>query len=480
MGGIQATLQKHGEKLRVIVYFFIVAIIGGELFQTMGSAWRNSQIFSPLIRSLGPTISISLEQFGALWFGVFIGLLILFTLDPKKRWQGVLLWLGTGSALIALRRIGLFLPNIDFVDHMPLFILGIVVGFVVGGGRKLTEIQTAEPLEFRRAATLIFYLISIIIVAGIIEYHITFPELLEVTNQGLTVQNSETGVSFTTAGMFYNSALGAVFIITMREFIQYDAEESFFVLGPVGSGKSLFLAGMSIAVLDEAENRKSDAPLNPSSDLMELVSSLDAASQESGWEVDPTAGTDVSELRFQYLSGKLFPKNLDLSSLDYAGEYLFDLPDALMASDENIGDSTLRILADEVQRVDTLILILDMERYSNNESLEIESYFDILNTVSNKDVILVAAKADILAEEFKNDQALEPHLYFDEFKEYVNDRLVRGNESVRTLVQDTANSEIHPVYYQTTVNDIGERVPLRNHEGKVETVGFNELLNEIG
>jgi hypothetical protein len=94
--------------------------------------------------------------------------------------------------------------------------------------------------------------------------------------------------------------------------------------------------------------------------------------------------------------------------------------------------------------------------------------------------MLVATKADILAEEFKKDRGLEAYQYFNEFREYVNQEFTEGNQNIRTLVQDTSGTEIQPVYYQTRVTDNGERVPMRDSRGNVNIVGFDELLEEMG
>lgn len=479
---IQNVSEEHNEKLLLIAYFLVVAVVAAQLFQTLGEAWRNSQLFGPVIRAFDPFVSIDLEQFAAFWFGVYLGLLSLFTLDPKKRWQGVLLGFGTFSALFGLLSIGLFIPNIDFADNITFLLGGGLLGAVVGGGRNIMRIQTAEPLEFRRAAVFLFYLISGIIVLGLLEYHVVFPEFLQVTGDGLAVVSTGADLDVTTDGLLFNAILGGVFVVTLKQFIEYDAEESFFVLGPYQSGKSLFVIGLYNAALNHVEGRNTEAPLQPSSDLMDLVSEFDSAGRDDGWEIGATQATDLKNLEFKYLSGRLFPKNLQITSKDYAGEYLEDLPDALTfeGGEEGIDDSTVQVLSNGIESSDTLIFLIDAGRYFNDEPLEINQYFDILAATSDKDVILVVTKADLFAEQFKQDEHLEAHREFEEFREYVNRELVKNDQAAKTLVQDTGGSEIHPVYYQTTEDDRGERVPLRNQNGRVETVGFERLIEKLG
>ncbi|OYR56272.1 hypothetical protein [Halorubrum halodurans] len=480
MTAIGEFLEENGEKVFLVVYFAVMVIVAGPLFLSLGEAWQASDIVRPAILALNPLVGVTLEQFSALMFGLYLGLLVLVTLDPKKRVQGILLWLGTVSALVALLSIGLFIPNIDFAANIVWVLAGFVGGGLVGGGPKLLEVRTASALEFRRSATILFYLISAIVVGGLIEYHVNFPQFLQVSAETVRIVPPSPTVSVEWASIGVNTLMAAVFVVTLRRFVTYDAEENFFVLGPQGSGKSLFLVGKYLAALDDAVGREADTPLNPSSDLMELVGSLDAASKDTGWKLDATGQTDVEDLNFNFVDGRVFPKNIQLSSLDYAGEYLERLPNALMSPDDEIDNSTLRLLAQRVRDANTLILIIDVERYHNNEPLEIEPYFDILDVASNKDVLLVATKCDILAEEFRDKQALEAHQYFDEFQEFVSETLIENNQTVRTLVQDTSGSKIHPVYYQTTTDENGERVPMRDRNGNVMTVGFDELLEKMG
>ncbi len=474
-------IADNSEKVWLGVYFLVMVVVGGLLFLTLGEAWREADIVRPLILSLNPLLSISLEQFSALMFGLYGGLLILLIIDPKKRIQGLLLGFGTVSGLVGLLSIGLFIPNIDFGANIPLIMGGVVAGGILGGGRELVQVRTGDALEFRRAATVLFGFLSVIVIVGLLEHHVNFPQVVEVASDSVSVVEPTQGVELDTEGAVFNGLMAFVFIVTLRSFFQYDAAESFFIVGPRGSGKSLFLVGKYLAALDDAAGRDEDTPMSPSGDLMELVSAVDSASDEAGWELGATDAADVKDLQFNFVKGRVFPKNIHIGSLDYAGEFLSELPTALMGAEDEIDDSTLRRLAQRIRGANTLVLILDMERYHNNESLGIEAYFDILNATDSTKVLLVATKCDILAEQFRDERGLEAHQYFDEFRTYVNETLVQNDQTVRTLVQDTGGSEIHPVYYQTRVDEVtDQRVPMRDRNGNVMTIGFDNLLDKMG
>ncbi|QRV15958.1 hypothetical protein JMJ58_03410 [Haloterrigena salifodinae] len=477
------TLNRHREKVSLVGYFVVMLGLTLPLATMLGSAYEDGKLTRSLIDLHLLVDAIDLEGVSVFLLGIFIGLLILLTIDPKKRWQGYLLWIGLVISLLGLWTIGLFIPNIDFTSTTNLgwLAVGILLGLVLGGGRKLLRTQTAQAFEFRSAAKGIYLIVALLIVSALIETHLVYPTIFEITADGVSIVSSETsGVSVETDGLARNAVLSGIFIHTVRRFIQYDSEEDFFVLGPRGSGKSLFLIGAYLEALNRGRNDEAtkQTPLQPSQELMKMVENLDQRSE--GWLIEATGRGEIKDLAFQYVHGSTFPKNVKVSSIDYAGEYLSRLPDALSgAVTEDDADNTLLRLSDGVEDADTLILLVDLERYANGESLDISEYFSILQAANDKGIFVVATKADVFIEDFQKEQGIEPHLAFDEFKDFVNQRL-RQSEQIDSLIRQTAGAEIHPVYYQTTENENGDRVPMRDETGSVMTIGFDRLLNELG
>lgn len=474
--------EEWQEQLKLVLYFVIITGTAGALFPTLGLGWQESSFIRPLIIGLTVISGIGFESFAVVCFGGFLGILVLITLDEKKRWQGILLWIGTVVAVIALSSIGLLIPNLDLLTNIPFLLAGVGLGMLAGGGRQLGDILgTGGGVEFRRASVIFLYLTSALVILGLLEYHVVYPNLLEVSG-GLIVLNIPTqpSVSIETAGLLENALTGVVFLATLNRFVQYDAETQFFVLGPPNSGKSLFLVGAYLSALEMMHDRHEGTSPEATSDLMDLVGDLDTADPDAGWSISSTGQDETRNLEFRYVNGRVFPMNVQVSSLDYAGEFLRDLPDALTANLDEIDNPTLQRLAAEVQQADTLILLVDCEAFDEGEKLGIEPYFDILQAIGDKEVRLVATKADVLGENFRDQRALEPHNYFDEFVDYVNQQLTEYNQQVRTLVQSIDNGRIHPVYYQTKVNENGERVPMRDQKGNVLRNGFRQLLEKLG
>lgn len=471
-------LRQNSEKIWLVVYFVVILVLTAPLSQMLGSAWESANLPQTLL-FLPSLVGVDFGAVTGFFFGVFIGLLILMTVDPKKRWQAMLLWIGVVVGLIGLSTMGLFLTNLDLAEEAGWIIGGIVLGIIAGGGRKLLDIQDTDVFEFRRASTAIYYIIIAIVVVALFEYHIQYPEIFEISQGSVEMKSVDSSaVDFTTDALIQNVVVSGLFVVTVRQFVQYDAQQDFFVLGPRASGKSLFLTGAYLEALERSRNDDSRTPMNPSQDLMEIVEALDQRRTE--WILEATGRGEVKLLEFQYVQGSVFPKNVRLSGVDYAGEYLSRLPDALTgAISEDEGDEALWELVSQIEQTDTLLLMIDVERYVNQEPLEISEYFSILQSADIESVLLVATKSDYLAEQFREDRNLEAYQYFDDFKEYVNQEL-RQNNQVDTLIQETAGSDIHPVYFQTRENEQGDKVPMRDDSGTVMTVGYDRLLDRLG
>lgn len=479
MGNIIEYLQENKEKIRLALYFVLILVLAAPLSQMMANAWDQADIARDIVR-LRLLVGADHQAISISVFGLYIGLLILMTIDIKKRWQAFLMWIGTAVALIALQSLGKFLPNVNLIGRFPLLLGGMGVGLLIGGGRKLAKVGDIQTFEFRWAARALYTLLVGFTVVSFIELHIIYPNLFYVTQEGIKLTpSSSLEFGLNQEKFIQDVIISGLFIVTTRQFVKYDAEKRFFILGPRASGKSLFLIGAYLEALRRTRKEKRSTPLNPSQDLMSIMEALDR--QESEWIVEATGRGELKSLYFQYVHGSVFPVNIQISAYDYAGEYLHRIPDALTgAMEPEEMDNTLRRLTEGIQEADTLLLVIDLDRFVSNEPLDITEYFSVLQaTTENKGVMIVATKADLLIEDFKDEVGLEPHLYFEDFQEYVTSRL-RQNENVEALVQEAPTSEIHPIYYQTKVDDKGNRVPMRDAEGSVMTVGYDELLDKIG
>ncbi len=483
-----------GSKKKIVFVVYVIIILVSAFFvsDVLVRGWEDGRLLKVIFQH-APFIllGISVNTVGAVLFGIYTGLLILLNIDPKKRWQGRFLAIGTIIAVVGMQTQGVF--EISFVEAAPWFVGGIIAGLIVGGGTKLIENQTAQALEFRRAATVLSYILTIVTLTTFAEAHLTYPSLFEVqyfprelsvSQWVLSLSPPPESVEVITESLYTDIAATGVFLFTLRRFIKYDAEMSFFIIGPSESGKTLFLIGAYLEALESYSgdnNGLLTTPMNPTQDLMQMLDEFDQSREE--WTVGATGAGEVRDLGFRYVHGQVFPLNVYITALDYAGEHLPSIPDVLsgvLEIDDYPNPAILRALVQNVQQADTLVLMLDIERFVTTEqSLEISEYFDLLQAVDDKDVVLVATKSDLLAEEFIEETGLQPVRHYDEFVDYVNNYLSE-NQQIEALITETGGTNILPVYYQTRVTETGERVPMRDETNSVMIVGFNELLDKLG
>lgn len=470
---IRRFLRHHGEKLALVGYLGVTLAVTPILARLFDAAWENGHVL-PSLMDLRLLVGVSQDVVNIAFLGLVVSLLLLLTFDPKKRVQALLLWVGFGVTLFVLHGNGTFVPAIEEVEYLLLLVPGLVVGLAYGGASQVLRLRPTGPIEFRRAASGIYGLVVALVVVSLIEAHVVYPEVFRVSADGIQVLTFDGGVSVVADGIGPHVIAGGVAIASVKRFIQYDADEEFFVLGPPASGKSLLLIGAYLEAL--GRNPGKGDPLDPTQDLMELVENLDR--DDSEWIVEATGRSELKELGFQFVHGSVFPKNVRIESIDYAGEHLSRLPDSL-SGDLEPTDEELQRLTEGIQQADTLIMLVDLERFVNNEGLGLAEYFSILEAVEDTGALLVATKADILADEFWEEEGLEPHESSDEFKGYVEDRL-HESEQFTSLVRQQPGIDVHPVYYETELNEEDERVPVREDDGSVVTVGFDGLLDRLG
>jgi hypothetical protein len=457
------------ERVEVVAYLFAMLVAAVPLAGLMGSAWEGGGLVPELLQ-LRYLLGLDLTALSVGALGFFLALLALMTADPKKRSQGLLLWASAAAAMVALGSKGVFLnPGADASDLLaaaPWLLAGALPGFLVGGGRRLLS---SGPGEFRRASTGVFACIGALVAVSVLEYHLSYPLPFDVTRAGVEAVSDPGAFGIDTTNGLRHAAAAGVFLLAGRRFLRYDAGSEFLVLGPPNSGKSLLLAGTYLRARERsaADGRP---PVEPSSDLAALVEELRAGSD---WLVGAT-GHDVSDLSFRYVGGGPFPLNVTVSTLDYAGELLPRLANAIGAPTA-ADDGRLARLARSVRGADTLVLVLDAERFVNGADLGVEPHFDVLRAAPETDAVLAVTKSDHLAAAYRAEHG-DPDADHEAFREYVVERLRNENERARALL-DEADDTL-PVRYRTREDESGERVPVG--EGTPETAGFGRLLDRLG
>jgi GTPase SAR1 family protein len=487
-------IREYDEITRVFGYLAVVVVTSVLLVPMVATAWQMQGLL-PFIATLPAFVGLaSLPQYTVFLLGLWFSLVALLWFDIKKRVQGVVLALGTAVAVASLCQLGLVCGRINLLGNLLWFLGGGVFGALLGGIRGVFDNRTPTSREFRRASKLLFVIGTLLVVGAFVEVHLM---------SGLySVSPSEYDNVFS---MPVNALLAAGYVVSLRSFLAYDAETKFFVLGPRGSGKTMFLLG-AYREADEAQlydDRKT--PPNPTRDLTRLLQFVDEHRDE--WPPATRPDEAPATHGFQYVHGRILPRNVTVNSIDYAGEDLSVIAELLamgsraakrasrrqqrggIDSAVGFGDpfdnetrerkAVLLELRKKVKTSDTLIFLFDVERFLDDQKLEVIDYFNILEEVGGASVILVATKCDLLVDDFRRETGGDPVMDYDDFKRYVNERL-QTSEQVRALTRQAAGSEIYPVYFQTRVDESGNHIPMRDDHQRLLTVGFDELLDQMG
>lgn len=466
----------RGREPRLLLLRFAVMLVTAPVLGWMMSrTWvPGNLVYDRGEQLLGTALGLSgvaaLELVGSFGIGVYAALLVLFVVDVKKRIQGMLLAMGSVLVLAVLTASGVFLPNVEYAA--PLNGLGLILGFASGLLVEADQLRALDPSastfrrptldtgdvpEFRHAVAVLFWLVAVVVVGSLANAVVT-------------------GVV-----RAYDVAAAGAFLAMSYRFVRYESETRYVTLGPARAGKSMLTLGLCLELLD------SDGPHPDPNDYLqsglERVSNLQPGDER--WPVPSTPPDDLQVSSFEVIAGYYFPRRLELTALDYAGQHLRRVAELLERGDERT-DGVPAEVAGWIRRSDTLVVLLDVERLvypekfqetgvtdGENVSWGLDQYATILGNTDPDEVVVVATKCDILVDR----KLVDPpsvHGSYDEFREAVTERLA-SRPDVRELLELTGCSRINPVYYVTRRRG-SEYVPQLDENGNPMPVGFSHLL----
>jgi hypothetical protein len=149
-------------------------------------------------------------------------------------------------------------------------------------------------------------------------------------------------------------------------------------------------------------------------------------------------------------------------------------------------EKVMQALVKNVGEADTLILLLDTQRFTapgdiikNDPGMMLKEMTRIVESADPDETILVATKADYLMDGLKGISRSEPLTddEYERFRNYVNEEFENGNILANTLV-DLADYPVFPVHYLTGEDEDGE-TKLLIKDGGVRPVGYEELLTSL-
>ncbi len=426
-----------------------------------------------LVGLLGVPSTDATKLFVLFGFGVYLGLLTLLTIDVKKRVQAMLLWIGTLFALAVVASVGWVIPRVELTQlNVVGFVLGVVAGLVVeldqlraislrASSFRRPTLSGGDLPEFRYAASLLFVLLAVVVVATLGQ--VVLAGTVQVVDPIATV----------------------VFLVGAVQFVGYESETNYITLGPERSGKSMLMLGLCLTLLRDEEMHPDPNGYLRSS--LERASNLQPGTET--WPIPSTGNDELEAASFEVIAGYYFPRRLELTALDYAGQHLARIADLMQGGSGDAGaDSVPQQVVDWVAETDTLLFVLDVERLvypgafqdsgadESTLSWGLEYYTSIVDGAEPDDVIVVATKCDILVDVGHVDPPRHYDSYAD-FRGAVTAHLT-ARPDVQELLATTGESTIHPLYFVTERHE-GTYAPYLDGEGNLVPVGYDHLVEEM-
>ena len=463
----QATVYvaKRKDLIKFFTYLLVLFALCPSLIKILNQPWNISNGTMRQIASYIWTVESSgVSMLVYTILGLYTGLIILLFVDESKRFQAIILSLIMCSIFFNIALGNLF-PNVSWTNFVPWASVGLLTGFMIGGGRDIFR----GIKEFRGAARSVAILSSAIIIFVAYTYYFDVYTIDEL--------------SLNFVKMIQDVVVSFAFIVFFTGFIKYESTKpKIFILGPAKSGKTLLLIGLYLKALESMKNH----PINPSRALLEKVNEFSNPKDPDYPWPDATENSDIYS--FEYRSGLLFPINTIFSTIDYPGYFLNKISKYILG--EVNSDDKIKSLTHQIMGTDKLMLLIDSEKYPHFNDMDILSYVEILKSLNKKkrylDVRIVITKCDIFKDEFskmKGESLSTEH--YEEFRDFIMNKFI-SNTSIRLLQSQTFNATIYPIYYSTNVvekNDYGEekRVPLRDSENNLIgiTFGFDKLINDL-
>jgi hypothetical protein len=459
-----------------------LAVVIALMFSRMwGPQVTSYAILYDAANTLIPSEAHPMEPVACFGIGLLGGALLLFTVDSRKRYQGALLVFGVTSGVGTLAAQGILIPNIDFTDpwNLGVAVLGLTVGLGVEYPSlrrywaDMNRFQT-EDIVFPRIGIVVFSLLSALVLGGLAQSAIagTWHIIPDVP-----------------------ASLGFVYLLL--GFVRYDSAADVAVVGPRQSGKSLLLLGLFLTYRGRGVANGGNGYME------ELIQQADSMTANASSAPDfPIANTeDLNELSFSIVSGRYFPKRINIRVTDHTGELFGRASEYLqdgMTLAQNVNATLFGVLqslgidVDNEQREvlffhglansDVVALLLDMERLMNGNIRHVNRLKHIGSAARNNgaEVLIVATKCDLVNNVLPGDiELLNTPAEFGLFEKEITDHLTQTLDSVDALVDEVGDGRIYPVYYQTEEAEDTTLRPRLDELGNLQHRGTDEVADII-
>ncbi|GAB3413791.1 hypothetical protein GCM10027435_08160 [Haloparvum alkalitolerans] len=271
-------------------------------------------------------------------FGVYLGLLALYSNDYRKRYQGLLLLSGLVVLVggLTIGGLGLGITPLNAAALAAGTLLGIVVEAVrsealgLEGELRLVNLGKSsvgnavrdddEAAQFRVASLALVVVTVLAVVVGNGLYLVVSPPGLETY--------SFSAAYVVASLVFFYFLHGFITLDPTGESERADPDTtSFEVMGPKQSGKTYFALALFLEVLNNEDKYDLEGR---SKGIRSLVNEYNNAGDDLRWDIANTLPDEAVPLRFEFIArSRLNPSRIKVNMLDHPGEILPDVSENL-------------------------------------------------------------------------------------------------------------------------------------------------------
>jgi signal recognition particle receptor subunit beta len=428
------------DHIQFLVFLAITIILTKYLMDIIIRAWKTDWMIQVgnAIKTVDPS---GTSIFINIIIGFYIGSLIFISMDRYKRIQALILFIGIFIVFNYLSEHISIKWNVIYIG------LGILIGsFLATYG----DIEKVRARDLGRAtknvsiASMLYIIIAFFILYVISPY--------------------QSNINFVK-----DAVVILAFSYFFGEVMNYKAKgPKILVLGPASSGKTAFLAGCYLRILSIAE-----IPAMANDDLVDLIDEL----AKGVW---PDRTRKISKYQFRFETGKIFPKETLLRTIDYPGIYLENILDFMYTKKDvnkmNTEEKNFLFAAKEVTNADRLIFIIDGEKYPRFEEMGTIYYTKIIAKMfehkKKVKIYIIVTKSDLFREYYPNYEE-----DYEGFKNFIENKFSQ-NMYFKQLINSSPDVTFYPVFYYTKkVN--GEHIPLRDENNNVYIFGFDKFMDSL-
>lgn len=317
----------------------VVILLSGYLIgQMVGRAFAGESGFRESFRTFVELLPfVDLVNVVSVIIGLYLGLLLLLFIDFKKRVQSLLLLAGTAVSFVMIWNRGVMFTAMGPLDWTIVFVSLSLTAVLIGGQslRRLSislddiyrnrvfTTENDDPVEFPRAANILWWLLFGFILVSTHEAYTQYPELVVAQEAAIDHNLGAVVPQYELVGSEWSATrdilAGFLFLGSFRVFLQYEASKQVVFIGPPRSGKTHLIIGL----FSQAQNEN----LNPRDVSEHVVNQRGFIINNREWANETTA--TIHEMGFQYTTPGLFSKNVVVNGLDYPGEYSYFIPEGL-------------------------------------------------------------------------------------------------------------------------------------------------------